>query len=156
MLRHANPLGGRSAWGGVSAGFITTTVNLPSAAAGQNIVLRWRMGSDNSTAGVGWRVDSVVLSQPGACPAGSPTPTATATSTPTPTATATFTPTAYSYSHATYAYSHGDVYAYTYGHSNVHAYSNSDCYSGNPDSDANMHAGRDLVRHFERFWYSGG
>ena len=64
---------------GTSAGFITTTVNLPSAAAGQNIVLRWRMGSDTSTAGVGWRVDSVVLSQPGACPAGSPTPTATAT-----------------------------------------------------------------------------
>ena len=71
---------------------------------------------------------------------------ATATFTaPTATATATFTPTVYS-----------DVYAYAYGHSNVHAYSNSDCYSGNPDSDANMHAGRDLVRHFERFWYSGG
>src|SRR3954470_21411468 len=85
--------------GGISAGFITTTVNLPSAAAGQNIVLRWRMGSDNSTAGVGWRIDSVVFSEPGACPAVSPTPTATATSTATatatftPTSTATFTPT---------------------------------------------------------------
>ena len=114
--------------GGVSAGFITTTVNLPSAAAGQNIVLRWRMGSDNSTAGVGWRVDSVVLSQPGACPAGSPTPTATANSL-----------------HRrqqqqplhTYSYSDSHLYADAYGHSNVHAYSNSNCYSGNPDSNGN-------------------
>jgi hypothetical protein len=63
-----------------------------------------------------------------------------------------------------YAYTngcgHGDVYAYSYSHShshsNVHTYSNSDCYSGNPDSDANMHTGLDLVRHFERFWYSDG
>jgi len=49
-----------------------------------------------------------------------------------------------------------NVYAHAHGHSNVHAHSNSDCYSGNPDSDANMHTGRDLVRHFERFWYRGG
>ena len=97
----SNPLAGRQAWSGNSAGFITTTVNLPAAAAGQNVVLRWRMGSDTSTGVDGWRIDSVVVSQPGACPAGSPTPTATATATatptatvpPTPTATATFTPT---------------------------------------------------------------
>ena len=36
-------------------------------------------------------------------------------------------------------------------HCNGNVNTNSDCYSGNPDSDANMHAGRDLVRHFERF-----
>src|SRR4029077_9072579 len=70
-----------------------TTVNLPAAAAGQNVVLRWRMGSDTSTGVDGWRIDSVVVSQPGTCPA-SPTPTATATFTATATATATFTPTA--------------------------------------------------------------
>src|SRR5919106_1666567 len=85
----SNPLAGRSAWGNTSAGFITTTVNLPPAAAGQNVVLRWRMGSDTSGSGSGWRVDSIVLSQPGACPAGSPSPTPTATATatvpPTPT-----------------------------------------------------------------------
>src|SRR6478735_3684126 len=103
----SNPLAGRPAWSGNSAGFITTTVTLPAAAAGQNVVLRWRMGSDTSTGVDGWRIDSVVVSQPGTCPA-SPTPTATATATatatftptatatftPTPTATATFTPTA--------------------------------------------------------------
>ena len=109
----SNPLAGRQAWGASSNGFITTTVNLPPAAAGQNIVLRWRMGSDTSGSDSGWRVDSIVLYAPGtACPAVSPTPTArlqqqpqqqlrtataTATSTatvpPTPTATATFTPT---------------------------------------------------------------
>ena len=76
------------------------------------------------------------------------TPAVTATFTPTATATATFT--------TTYAYLYRHVYAYSYGHSHFHAYSNSDCYSGNPDSDANMHTERDLVRHFERFWYSGG
>ena len=56
------------------------------------------------------------------------------------------------------AYSYRNKYGHSHrnSYSNVHAYSNSDCYSGNPDSDANMHTGRDLVRHFERFWYSGG
>src|SRR4029077_5383655 len=88
----SNPLAGRPAWSGNSAGFITTTVNLPAAAAGQNDVLRWRMGSDTSTGVDGWRIDSVVVSQPGTCPA-SPTPTATATFTPTATAAATFAPT---------------------------------------------------------------
>jgi hypothetical protein len=53
-----------------------------------------------------------------------------------------------------YAYGHGNVHAY--GHSNIYFYSNSDCYGGHPYSDANMHTRRDLVRHFERFWYSGG
>ena len=61
----------------------------------------------------------------------------------------------YSYSDV-YANVYSDVYPYVYGHSNVHAYANSDCYSGNPDSDAKLHTGRDLVRHFERFWYTGG
>ena len=132
----SNPLAGRPAWSGNSAGFITTTVNLPAAAAGQNVVLRWRMGSDTSTGVDGWRIDNVVVSQPGACPAGSPTPTATATATSTPT-------------RDSYSYSYGHLYAD--GHGDVYAYSNSDCYSGHPDSDANMHTGRDLVRHFERF-----
>ena len=45
-----NPLAGRSAWSGSSNGFLTTTVNLPPAAAGHNVVLRWRMGSDESVA----------------------------------------------------------------------------------------------------------
>ena len=39
---YGNPLAGRQAWSGSSSGFITTTVNLPAAAAGQNVQLRWR------------------------------------------------------------------------------------------------------------------
>ncbi len=42
---NGNPLGGRSAWSGNSTNFITTTVNLPAAAAGQNAQLRWRGGA---------------------------------------------------------------------------------------------------------------
>jgi hypothetical protein len=56
-----NPIEGRAAWTGSSSGFITTTVNLPAAAAGQNIVLRWRMGSSNSGSGQGWRVDTILV-----------------------------------------------------------------------------------------------
>ena len=42
---NGNPLGGRAAWSGSSTNFITTTVNLPAAAAGQNVQLRWRGGA---------------------------------------------------------------------------------------------------------------
>ena len=52
-----NPLAGRQAWTGSSGGFITTTVNM-SAGRGHTIVLRWRMGSDSSVSGQGWRVDN--------------------------------------------------------------------------------------------------
>jgi hypothetical protein len=66
-----NPLlPSRPNWSGVSnngsGGFQTTVVNLPSDAAGQNIVLRWRMGSDDSVSRGGWRVDTVSISE---CPA---------------------------------------------------------------------------------------
>jgi len=56
-----NPLAGRMAWSGNSGGFITTTVNLPASAVGQNIVLRFRMGSDSSGSGVGWRIDNISI-----------------------------------------------------------------------------------------------
>ena len=56
-----NPLGGRNAWSGESAGYITTTARLPASAAGQPIKLRWRFGADNNTApvGGGWNVDTI-------------------------------------------------------------------------------------------------
>ncbi len=57
----SNPLGGRSAWTGNSGGFITTTVNLPASAAGQTIQLKWRCGTDNSTASTGWYVDTIAI-----------------------------------------------------------------------------------------------
>ena len=59
---YSNPLAGRQAWSGNSSGFITTLVNLPAAASGQTIQLRWRCGSDNSVSGTGWYVDTVSVS----------------------------------------------------------------------------------------------
>ena len=56
-----NPLSGRSAWTGSSSGFINTVVNLPSAAAGQPIQLRWLCGTDNSVSYTGWYVDTVAV-----------------------------------------------------------------------------------------------
>jgi hypothetical protein len=61
-----NPLAGRSAWTGNSGGFIQTTVNLSIPTGVTNMMLRWRMGSDSSVSGEGWRIDSVVVSLP--CP----------------------------------------------------------------------------------------
>ena len=57
----SNPLEGRSAWTGNSGGYINTTVNLPAAAFGQSVQLRWRMGTDTSTAETGWRIDTIRL-----------------------------------------------------------------------------------------------
>jgi subtilisin-like proprotein convertase family protein len=56
-----SPIGGRSAWTGSSGGYITTTVNLPPAANGQNVKLRWRMASDSSVSATGWNVDGVSM-----------------------------------------------------------------------------------------------
>lgn len=54
-----NPIGGRPAWSGSSTGYVTTIVRLPSSAAGQNVQLRWRMGTDNGSEAAGWSIDSV-------------------------------------------------------------------------------------------------
>jgi hypothetical protein len=43
--------------------FITTTVNRPHP--GGTYLLRWRMGSDGSVSGEGWRIDTVAITQ---CP----------------------------------------------------------------------------------------
>jgi hypothetical protein len=60
-----NPLNGRNGWTGNSGGFITTAVQLPGAAAGQNVQFRWRMGADDNTSGTGpnpgWYIDTVVI-----------------------------------------------------------------------------------------------
>jgi hypothetical protein len=58
----SNPLAGSPAWGGNSGGFITTYLNLPQAASGQNIQLRWRSSSDNGNGGPGWRLDTISIS----------------------------------------------------------------------------------------------
>ena len=58
-----NPLGGRQAWSGNSGGWITTTVNLPPKAAGQNIQLRWDCATDsgNAVSVTGWYVDTISI-----------------------------------------------------------------------------------------------
>jgi len=66
-----NPLGGRRGWSGISFGFISTVVNLPAAAAGQNIKLRWRMGSDSDERFDGWWIDNVRITNGVACLSGS-------------------------------------------------------------------------------------
>jgi len=82
-----SPIAGLQAWSGNSDGFITATVDLRPAPA----VLRWRMASDNSGSGEGWRVDNVVVTECHIFGTPTATPTATRTPTPTPTATATAT-----------------------------------------------------------------
>ena len=63
----SNPLGGRRAWSGTSAGFVTTVVDLPPSAAGQNVQLRWRCATDNSNGRSGWRIDSIGISGRACC-----------------------------------------------------------------------------------------
>ena len=63
-----NPLGGRQAWSGHSTIYSNVIVNLPANAPGQTIQLRWRCGTDGDNlngGGLGWRVDSIVISGPG-------------------------------------------------------------------------------------------
>lgn len=57
----SSPIAGRQAWTGSSGSYINTVVNLPAAAAGQSIQLRFRMGSDTSVSKPGWRVDSISI-----------------------------------------------------------------------------------------------
>lgn len=90
-----SPIAGRHAWSGNSSGFITTVVTMPFAAPKH--ILRWRMASDNTGAGKGWRVDTVNLTECALVPCETPTPPATPSATPTatasPTPTGTVTPT---------------------------------------------------------------
>ncbi len=61
------PLTSRWAWSGQSAGFISTTVQLPANCRNQDIRLRWRSGSDSSVGGAGWYVDSVAITDGAVC-----------------------------------------------------------------------------------------
>lgn len=64
-----NPLAGRQAWGGNSGGFITSIVNLPPAAAGQFVVLKWRFALDtaNYYGGSGWYIDTISIKDGASC-----------------------------------------------------------------------------------------
>ncbi len=79
---YGNPLGGQSAYSGVSpfgGTYISTRVDLISL-VGQNVRFRFRIGTDNTQAGYGWWIDDVHIYTCGDTP---PTPTPT----PAPTGT---------------------------------------------------------------------
>ncbi|MER2584227.1 MAG: M4 family metallopeptidase, partial [Candidatus Competibacter sp.] len=54
----SNPLGGRSAFGGDSHGYVSSRYNLASL-SGQSFRLRFRQGTDSSVGVMGWGVDDV-------------------------------------------------------------------------------------------------
>jgi hypothetical protein len=63
----ASPIAGRQAWTGRQSTYMTTTVNLPPAAAGQSVVLRWRLATDLSLGNVGQWIDSIFVSSRNVC-----------------------------------------------------------------------------------------
>src|SRR5712671_5294730 len=79
-----SPIAGRQAWSGNSGGFMTTVLNVPAFQTPSTKV-RWRMASDSTGSGEGWRVDSITITwcHGQGTPCGTPTPIATR---PTPTA----------------------------------------------------------------------
>ncbi|HEX8653208.1 MAG TPA: M36 family metallopeptidase, partial [Pyrinomonadaceae bacterium] len=73
----SSPIAGRQAWSGLSGGttaaptYITTKVNLPAAASGQNIKLKFRAATDATQAASGQsgvRVDSLTIANPQCTP----------------------------------------------------------------------------------------
>ena len=59
----SNPIGGRMAWSQSSGGYINTVANLGPNVVGQTIQLRFRMCSDSSVTGTGWRIDNVSVNR---------------------------------------------------------------------------------------------
>lgn len=62
----SNPLGGRSAFTDTLGTFTEVTVDL-SSFAGQTVMIRWRMGTDNTTSAGDWVVDDIRLGDFTAC-----------------------------------------------------------------------------------------
>jgi extracellular elastinolytic metalloproteinase len=65
-------LAGRQAWTGNSTGFLTTIVNLPASANGHNIVLRFRVSTDEGTGGGGQFIDTFSVVNSYLCAAAAP------------------------------------------------------------------------------------
>jgi cell division septation protein DedD len=101
-----SPIAGRMAWSGNSNGYVTCALSFGPAfdpGFSGNVVLRFRLVTDNSVASTGWRVDTFQwehtecnppTATPMPSPTATPTPTATPSVTATPTATSTPAPTA--------------------------------------------------------------
>ncbi len=67
-LNDRNPLGLRRAWSGDSGGWLPVLVNLPPAAAGQPVQLRWHFATSAGVPGGGWFLDSVLVTEPQCLP----------------------------------------------------------------------------------------
>jgi hypothetical protein len=61
-----NPLSGRAVWSGSSAGYEGVLVNLPAAANGRSVRLRWRVGTDSSVGRTGYALDAIHVDLNGA------------------------------------------------------------------------------------------
>jgi hypothetical protein len=60
-----NPLGGRNAYSGVSAGFpalIPVSLNFGTVFAGLTVMVRFRIGTDAAASQVGWAIDDIAVS----------------------------------------------------------------------------------------------
>jgi uncharacterized repeat protein (TIGR01451 family) len=57
----SNPLAGRQAWSGNSSTYQDADVLLPASTSGQNVQLRWRVGSDSTVSKTGYWLDDVQL-----------------------------------------------------------------------------------------------
>jgi len=88
-----SPLAGRTAWTGNSGVFVDHFISFPQAALGHHVRLRFRLATDCSGAGTGWRIDNIRSESNFGCQSPTPTPTATATATATVTPPTTVTPT---------------------------------------------------------------
>ena len=60
---YSNPLGGRNAWVGDLSGWTQVEVDLNSF-AGEEVIIRWRIGCDSSVSDVGWYIDDVQITSP--------------------------------------------------------------------------------------------
>ena len=63
----ASPIAGRQAWNGNSGGYVDSVVDLPPAANGQNVQLKWRMASDNSVSATGVMIDDISIARRVCC-----------------------------------------------------------------------------------------
>src|SRR5207249_183567 len=84
-----SPIAGRQAWTGNSGGYVRGGFTLWTQKA-ERLVFRFRLATDCSGRGRGWRIDSIAgVALPGICPTATPIATATATATASPTSTLT-------------------------------------------------------------------
>jgi bacillopeptidase F (M6 metalloprotease family) len=59
--KFSSPIGGRSAWTGGTVGTWSQVVVNLSSYAGRNVIIRFRMTSDDGTAKSGWYIDDVSI-----------------------------------------------------------------------------------------------